>query len=141
MSKQKLMEIIAVSGEILIIAGAAVWITGWVGSRFIFALGALLFATGRLFSEHEGKNGDVVLRRLYVQQNIGVVFALIAALLMFFYDRLNGIEVFDYVVRSTASAWLLPFFIFVVLEVYTTFRISSELKKEALELKNRQDKL
>lgn len=141
MSKQKLMEIIAVSGEILIIAGAAVWITGWVGSRFIFALGALLFATGRQFSEHEGKNGDVVLRRLYVQQNIGVVFALIAALLMFFYDRLNGIEVFDYVVRSTASAWLLPFFIFVVLEVYTTFRISSELKKESLELKNRQDKL
>lgn len=141
MSKQKLMEIIAVSGEILIIAGAAVWITGWVGSRFIFALGALLFATGRLCSEHEGKNGDVVLRRLYVQQNIGVVFALIAALLMFFYDRLNGIEVFDYVVRSTASAWLLPFFIFVVLEVYTTFRISSELKKESLELKNRQDKL
>ena len=139
MSKQKLMEIIAISGEMLIIVGAAIWITGWESSKYIFALGALLFATCRLFSEHEGKADNLVLRRLYVQQSIGVIFSLIAAMLMFFYERLNGIEVFDYVVRSTPSAWLLPFFIFVVLEVYTTFRISSELKKSSPELKNRQE--
>lgn len=127
----------AISGEMMIIVGAALWITGWEGSKYIYALGTLLFATGRLLSAHSGNDSRIVLRRLYIQQNVGAIFALVSAILMFFYEKLNGIEVFDYVVRSTSSAWLLPFFIFVLLEVYTTFRISSELKKDSLEIKKK----
>lgn len=131
------LEWVTISGEILIVIGTALWITGWEPVKYIFAIGALIFATGRLLMPHEGNN--VTLRRLYTQQNIGAIFAIISALLMFFYDKLNGFEITDYVVRATKSAWLLPFVIFVVLEVYTTFRLSSELKKtQEPELKTRK---
>ncbi|MBQ0102564.1 MAG: hypothetical protein KBS99_00065 [Prevotellaceae bacterium] len=127
MNKARLAEIVIITGELLILVGAATWITGWEMSRYIFTLGALSYASGRLFVQHDYTN--TTLRRLYAQQGIGAVCAVISALLMFFYDKINGLEISDYVVRSTASAWLLPFVIYVVFEVYTTFRISSELKK------------
>lgn len=128
MNKSQLIEWVTISGEILIVISAALWITGWGPVRFIFAIGTLAFATGRLMIPHD--NSSVTLKRLYTQQNIGAIFAIISALLMFFYDKLDGLELSDYVVHSTKSAWLLPFVIFVVLEVYTTFRIPSVLKKE-----------
>ena len=92
------LEWVTISGEILIVIGAALWITGWEPVRYIFAIGALIFATGRLLMPHEGNN--VTLRRLYTQQNIGAIFAIISALLMFFYDKLNGFEITDYVIEG-----------------------------------------
>ena len=112
----------------MLLVGAALWITSWDVARYIFAIGAIVFAVGRFFYTHE--DSTLTLRRLYTQQVIGAVFAVLAALAMFFHESLNGVELFDYVVRATASAWILPFTIFVVLEVYTTFRISHELKKQ-----------
>ena len=96
--------------------------------NYVFAVGTLLFAIGRLLEKHP--QSTITLRRLYTQRIIGVVVLVLAALLMFFYERINGFEISDYKVHATASAWLLPFFIFVVIELYTAFRIPSELKKE-----------
>jgi len=128
MNKQKVFGYIANIGEVLVLIGAAFWIAGWEFINYVFAVGALLFTVGRLFEKHP--ESTITLRRLYTQRTIGVVVLLLSAWLMFYYDRINGIEIGDYKVHATASAWLLPFFIFVVIELYTAFRIPSELKKE-----------
>ena len=126
--KDKVLGYIANLGEVLVLIGAAFWITGWEFMNYVFAVGTLLFAIGRLLEKHP--QSTITLRRLYTQRIIGVVVLIIAALLMFFYEHINGFEISDYKVHATASAWLLPFFIFVVIELYTAFRIPSELKKE-----------
>lgn len=112
----KYLEIIAGLGEILILAGTATWITGWWCSAYILAIGAVLFAVGRLFERHPETN-SIVLRRLYRQQTIGVFMVLISAGMMLFYSY-------------SRTGWLVPFIVFVVVETYTAFRIPSELKKE-----------
>jgi hypothetical protein len=129
MNKQNVFGYIANIGEVLVLIGAAFWITGWEFINYVFAVGTLLFTLGRLFEKHP-ESTTITLRRLYTQRTIGVVVLVLSALLMFFYDRINGFEIGDYEVHATASAWLLPFFIFVVIELYTAFRIPSELKKE-----------
>ena len=128
MSKDNVLGYIANIGEVLVLIGAALWITGCEFLNYVFAVGTLLFTVGRLFEKHP--ESTITLRRLYIQRTIGVVVLILAALLMFFYDRINGFEISDYEVHATASAWLLPFFIFVVIELYTAFRIPSELKKQ-----------
>lgn len=128
MNKQNVLGYIANIGEVLVLIGAAFWITGWEFINYVFVVGTLLFTVGRLFEKHP--ESTITLRRLYTQRTIGVVVLILAALLMFFYDRINGFEISDYEVHATASAWLLPFFIFVVIELYTAFRIPSELKKQ-----------
>jgi hypothetical protein len=128
MSKDNVLGYIANIGEVLVLIGAALWITGCEFLNYVFAVGTLLFAIGRFFEKHP--QSTLTLRRLYLQRTIGVVILIVAALLMFFYEYINGFEISDYKVHATASAWLLPFFIFVVIELYTAFRIPSELKKE-----------
>ena len=113
MNKQNVLGYIANIGEVLVLIGAAFWITGWEFINYVFAVGTLLFTVGRLFEKHP--ESTITLRRLYIQRTIGVVVLILAALLMFFYDRINGFEISDYEVHATASAWLLPFFIFVVI--------------------------
>ena len=128
MSKDNVFGYIANLGEVLVLIGAAFWITGCEFLNYVFAVGTLLFAIGRLFEKHP--QSTITLRRLYIQRMIGVVVLILAALLMFFYESINGFEISDYKVHATASSLLLPFFIFVVIELYTAFRIPSELKKE-----------
>ena len=128
MSKDNVLGYIANIGEVLVLIGAALWITGCEFLNYVFAVGTLLFAIGRFFEKHP--QSTLTLRRLYLQRTIGVVVLIVAALLMFFYEYINGLEISDYKVHATASAWLLPFFICVVIELYTAFRIPSELKKE-----------
>ena len=128
MSKDNVLGYIANIGEVLVLIGAALWITGCEFLNYVFAVCTLLFAIGRLIEKHP--QSTLTLRRLYLQRTIGVVVLIVAALLMFFYEYINGFEISDYKVHATASAWLLPFFIFVVIELYTAFRIPSELKKE-----------
>ena len=128
MSKDNVLGYITNIGEVLVLIGAAFWITGWEFINYVFAVGTLLFTVGRLFEKHP--ESTITLRRLYIQRTIGVVVLVLSAWLMFFYDRIDGFEISDYKVHATASAWLLPFFIFVVIELYTAFRIPSELKKE-----------
>lgn len=127
--KAKLLVNISNIGEVLVVIGAIFWIAGWELVNYIFTLGTILFALGRLLEKHP-ETHNIALRRLYIQRIIGVVILIFAALLMFFYRQLNGYEISEYQIHATSSAWLLPFIIFVLIEIYTAFRIPSELKKE-----------
>ncbi len=112
----------ACTGEILIIIGAVLWITGTSVANYLFATGATLFAIGRVNEKKVG--GSITLARLYGQRALGIVAILVAAVLM----NLKGGFYFGMYLRP--SVWLVPFVVFVVIELYTAFRLPQQIKKE-----------
>ncbi|MCM1311282.1 MAG: hypothetical protein NC206_02655 [Bacteroides sp.] len=133
-NKENLYHIIAITGEVLVLVGAAAWITRWTGVYYIYAFGATLFAIGRFSVDYKytmpssglarRKVSDLVLRRLYRQRIFGNVVLLLSALVM------NMPVGFYSGVFISASSWLVFFAIFVVFELYTAFRIPQVMDKK-----------
>ena len=117
----KIYQIAAIAGEVMVIAGAMIWVTGWIGANYIYAAGSTIFAVGRLGEKHDVK--DAVVKRLYRQRTFGVVVALFSALVM---NMEPGFYLGYYFPRTT---WLVLFLVFAVFEVYTAFRIPAAEEK------------
>ncbi len=122
MNKEKIYNYMACTGEILIIIGAMLWITGTVAANYLFATGATLFALGRI--NEKKVQGSITLSRLYGQRALGLIAILLSAVAM----NLNGGFYFGMYLRP--SMWLIPFVVFVVIELYTAFRLPQQIKKE-----------
>lgn len=100
-------------GAVLLLVGAVFQITRWELSPYLYTLGAVLFAYVQLMCRYEGKN--LIVRRLRRQQIIGAVLLVFAGVLMF---------------TSKRNEWIVCLTIAAVLELYTAWRIPSELEKE-----------
>lgn len=87
---------------------------------YVYTLGAVLFAAMQFLQRYEGSS--LTLRRLRRQQLIGALALVVAGALMF--CDLYGWGGFG------GREWQMAFAIGALLEVYTAFRIPSELKKE-----------
>lgn len=109
---KKLMNIMTIAGAILILVGAVSFVTMWFLSPFIYSLGAILFVIPQLLDRYEGAN--LTIRRLRRQQMFGALLLLVTALLMF----------------KPWLPWILILTVAAILELYTAFRLSSELEKE-----------
>ena len=106
-------QIIQMVGAVLLLAGAMLQITRWELSPFIYTLGAVMFAYIQVMSRYDGKN--LIIRRRRRQQIIGAVLLVFAGVLMF-------------VTRH--NEWVLCLSAAAVIQLYTAFRIPSELEKE-----------
>ena len=106
-------QIIQMVGAVLLLAGAMLQITRWELSPFIYTLGAVMFAYIQVMSRYDGKN--LIIRRLRRQQIIGAMLLVFAGVLMF-------------VTRH--NEWVLCLRAAAVIQLYTAFRIPSELEKE-----------
>lgn len=100
-------------GAVLLLVGAVLQITRWELSSYLYTLGAVLFAYVQVMCRYEGKN--LIVRRLRRQQIIGAVLLVFAGVLMF---------------TSKRNEWIVCLTIAAVLELYTAWRIPSELEKE-----------
>jgi multisubunit Na+/H+ antiporter MnhG subunit len=109
----KAYQLIQVVGAVLLLLGAMLQITRWELSPYLYTIGAVLFAYVQIMSRYEGKN--LIVRRLRHQQILGAVLLVFAGVLMFV-TRHN-----EWVVCLTVAA---------VLQLYTAYRIPSELEKE-----------
>ena len=110
----KTYSLIQMVGAVLLLVGAMLQITHWALSPYIYTLGAVLFAYVQVvMSRYEGKN--LIIRRLRRQQILAAVLLVFAGVLMF-------------VTRH--NEWVLCLTIAAILELYTAFRIPSELEKE-----------
>ena len=109
----KIYQIIQGVGAVLLLVGAMLQITRWELSPVIYTLGAVMFAYVQVMSRYEGKN--LIVRRLRRQQILGAVLLVFAGVLMF-------------VTRN--NEWVLCLTVAAILELYTAFRIPSELEKE-----------
>jgi hypothetical protein len=109
----KIYQIIQGVGAVLLLVGAMLQITRWELSPIIYTIGAVMFAYVQVMSRYEGKN--LIVRRLRRQQILGAVLLVFAGVLMF-------------VTRH--NEWVLCLTVAAILELYTAFRIPSELEKE-----------
>ena len=101
------------TGAVLLLIGAMLQITRWELAPVLYTIGAVLFAYVQVMSRYEGKN--LIIRRLRRQQILAAVLLVFTGVLMF-------------VTRH--NAWVLCLTIAAILELYTAFRIPSELEKE-----------
>ena len=105
--------IIQMVGAVLLLVGAMLQITRWEMAPVLYLIGSVLFAYVQVMSRYEGKN--LIVRRLRRQQIIGAVLLVFAGVLMF-------------VTRH--NEWVLCLSAAAVIQLYTAFRIPSELEKE-----------
>ena len=106
-------QVIQIVGALLLLLGAMLQITRWELSPVIYTIGAVLFAYVQVMTGYDGKN--LVISRLRRQQILGAVLLVFAGILMF-------------VTRH--NEWVLCLSAAAVLQLYTAFRIPSELEKE-----------
>jgi len=109
----KVYSVMQMVGAVLLLVGAVLQITRWELSPYLYTLGAVLFAYVQVMCRYEGKN--LIVRRLRRQQIIGAVLLVFAGVLMF---------------TSKRNEWIVCLTIAAVLELYTAWRIPSELEKE-----------
>lgn len=100
-------------GAVLTLVGAAVRITRWEFSPYIYIIGAVLFAYTQVMDGYDGKN--LIIRRLRRQQILGAVLLVFAGVLM---------------LVTHNNEWILCLTVAAILELYTAFRIPNELQKE-----------
>ena len=110
---RKAYTVVQVVGAVLLLVGAMLQITRWELSPYIYKVGAVMFAYVQVMSRYEGQN--LIVRRLRRQQVLGAVLLVFAGVLMF-------------VTRH--NEWVLCLSAAAVLQLYTAFRIPSELEKE-----------
>ena len=109
----KIYQIVQGVGAVLLLVGAMLQITRWELSPILYTIGAVMFAYVQIMSRYEGKN--LIVRRLRRQQILGAVLLVFAGVLMFV---------------TKHNEWVLCLTVAAILELYTAFRIPSELEKE-----------
>ena len=109
----KIYQIVQGVGAVLLLVGAMLQITRWELSPILYTIGAVMFAYVQVMSRYEGKN--LIIRRLRRQQILGAVLLVFAGILMFV---------------TKHNEWVLCLTVAAILELYTAFRIPSELEKE-----------
>ena len=110
----KTYSYIQMIGALLVLVGAMLQITRWELSPYIYTVGAVLFAYVQvMMGRYDGKN--LIIRRLRRQQIIGAILLVFAGVLMY---------------TSKRNEWIVCLTIAAVLQLYTAYRIPSELEKE-----------
>ena len=109
----KIYQIVQGVGAVLLLVGAMLQITRWELSPILYTIGAVMFAYVQVMTRYEGKN--LIVRRLRRQQILGAVLLVFAGVLMFV---------------TKHNEWMLCLTVAAILELYTAFRIPSELEKE-----------
>ena len=109
----KIYQIVQGVVAVFLLVGAMLHITRWELSPILYTIGAVMFAYVQVMTRYEGKN--LIIRRLRRQQILGAVLLVFAGVLMFV---------------TKHNEWVLCLTVAAILELYTAFRIPSELEKE-----------
>lgn len=125
----KTLNLLAMGGEILVVVGAAMWMFLPNIAAWVFAVGAALFIIGRM-AGHDGDGQKVadrelkpVVRHLYRQRILSYVLLTLATV------AIHLPAGFYFGIYMRQSMWLVPFIAFVIIEVYTAFRLPAATKK------------
>lgn len=125
----KLQSVIFALGAVLMVVGAAMGMFVPGVAPYVFSGGALCYVSMQLLQTYEGSNFTI--RRLRRIMILSDVFLLLTGLLMFLNNgnplQLDHITYVSYIKGN----WVPLLLIAAVLQFYTTYRISSELEREA----------
>jgi len=134
----KTQNMIFILGGLLMVIGAGCFAFMW-NQRivcWVFLAGSVMFSTMQAAQLYEGSNFNI--RRLKRIQNIADLFFVLAGVLMIdsayhillpLFRNSSGTGYQNYI-QYVYNKWVLLLIIAAILEIYTTHRIDSELKKE-----------
>ena len=125
----KVQNTIYVVGALLLVAGAAMGLFWRNVAPYVFAVGAVAYTSMQMLQRYEGDNFTI--RRLRRIMLLSDVLILVSALLMFAGNgNPLGLDQITYV-SYVRGNWVVLLLLAAVLQLYTTYRISSELEQEA----------
>ena len=108
-----MMQAFMVVGAVMVLTGAAFYITGWALAPYVYTIGAALFALAQINTLARVRNAAV--RRLRRQQILGALVLVLTGFLMLLMHR---------------NEWIVSLTIAAILELYTSIRIPQEEEKE-----------
>lgn len=117
-------------GEVLLLVGAALWLPQHHWGGLCLCVGTVLFAAGRLLGRQgdwaQSANPDIPLtaRRLFRQRMLGLVFLVLAAVAICHRGGFVG------TLYLRPASWLVPFCLFVAIELYTAFRLPRVMNQD-----------
>lgn len=127
MGKEKILGYIEVSALVIVLISSALWALPNMHftAGLVMAAGTLALMAGRFLQKpfyekypHRDPK-ELTLRRLYHQRVFGAVGLILATALML------TPQGFYFGVYVAPASWIIPFVFFVIVEVYTAFRISA----------------
>ena len=119
-------------GGLLMVVGAGTSLLAWSFAPYVYAVGAVCFASMQMLQRYEGSNFTI--RRLRRIMLFSDVLFLVAALLMFANKgNVFGLDQLTYL-QYVYNKWVVTLLIAAILQLYTTHRIGSELEREAKKL-------
>ena len=128
----KVQNAIFLAGAVLMVVGSGAMTLGWLPAPYVYALGALGFASMQMLQRYEGSN--FVVRRLRRIMLLSDVLFLVTAVLMFAGQgnplRLDALTYAKYIHNN----WVVTLLIAAIMQLYTSHRIGQELEKEAKKL-------
>lgn len=128
----KLQTAIFLVGALLMVIGAGFSLLQWSLAPYVFAVGALAFASMQMLQRYEGTNFTI--RRLRRIMLLSDVLFLVSAVLMFAgQQNYLGLDQLTYL-QYVYNKWVVVLLIAAILQLYTTHRIGSELDREAKKL-------
>ncbi len=131
----KLQSIVMLLGAVLMVIGAGLYVFGeHTVAPIVFAPGTLAFSLMQYRQKYLGT--DLTLRRLRRIMLVGAALFVLSALLMvensyqivypLFSKTINGWNAY---VRYVHNNWVVALLVAAILQLYSTHRISAELKK------------
>ena len=128
----KWQNAIFVVGALLMVIGAVAGIFKWYYFPYVYALGAIGYTSMQMLQRYEGR--DFTIRRLRRVMVFSDVLLLLTAVFMFAsQDNSLGLDRIIYL-QYVNNNWVVVLLVAAILQLYTTYRISSELEKEAKKL-------
>lgn len=125
----RLQNAVFVAGAVLMVVGAVASVLRWDSAPWIYAVGAVAFTSMQMLQSYEGRNFTIRrLRRIMLFSDFLLLFS---AMLMFVsrWPQLGGLDWLTYV-NYVHNNWVVTLLIAAILQLYTTYRIDSELAKE-----------
>lgn len=130
----KLQSIVFMLGGILMVTGAGSFALIFMQKVmcWIYMVGAVMFTTMQAMQVYEGRN--ITIRRLKNIQALSDIFFIAAGVLMIdvhyhILQPLFGGNYFAYI-EMVYNKWVVLLLIAALIEIYTTHRLDSEVKKE-----------
>ena len=128
----KWQNAIFVMSALLMVGGAFAGILRWAYFSYVYSVGAVGYACMQMLQRYEGNN--YVIRRLRRVMILSDVLLLFSGALMFAsQDNALGLDRIVYL-QYINNNWVVILLVAAVLQLYTSFRISNELEKEAKKL-------
>lgn len=128
-----LQQIVMAVGAFMMVVGVGCFVFGVLQQVFsvVFFLGAVAFASIQMIQASSDGSENITLRRLKRIMMIGDICFIVAGLLMLenAYVVLYKILPLDVWLRYCWNNWVIALLVAAILEIYTSHRISYELKK------------